>query len=156
MQSSYGVNTGYLFLRAPSSLPDRVRAKCSENRTICFVFFKFIHIMLWRKQQSTQLLLRLTEIRQKTSWPYCLQYFPQAVDNLTKRSCQTRFTMPGDKKMTVFMNAIQNKGTSVSHWDSTQIWDKCLFQCRRLIVKCQPNTHKGKAGDKLVFGRWTR
>lgn len=135
-----------------------------ESHDLLFFFFWFIDIMLWPRQQSTQLLICLSEIRQKTSWPYCLQYFPRAEEKLNKEELSDEIHGAERwKNYSVFMNAAQNKGMYASHWDSTQFWDKCLFQWRRLIVKCQPNTQKGKAGkspvdkrDRLVIGRWTR
>lgn len=110
--------------------------------------------MLWPRQQSTQLLLCLTETRQKTSWPYCLPYFPRAEENFNKEELSDEIhDAERWKNDSVFMNAVQNKGMYASHWDSTRIWDKCLFQWRRLIVKCQPNTQKGKAEKSPVVKR---
>lgn len=125
-----------------------------ESKMQLFLFFWFIDIMLWPRQQSTQLLLCLTETRQKTSWLYCLPYFPRAEENFNKEELSDEIhDAERWKNYSVFMNAVQNKGMYASHWDSTRIWDKCLFQWRRLIVKCQPNTQKGKTEKSPVVKR---
>lgn len=85
----------------------------NENKMqrFAFSFFWFIDIMLWPRQQSTQLLMCLTEIRQKTSLPYCLQYFPRAEEKLNKEELSDEIhDAERWKNYSVFMNGAQNKG----------------------------------------------
>lgn len=110
MQSSYGVNTDYSFLSAPSSLPDCMRAKCSffyffDLLTLCYDLDSNPHSFYYASQRPD---------RKRHDRIVC-HIFHERRKILTKKSCQMRFTMPRDGKITVFMNAVQNKGMYASH-----------------------------------------